>query len=103
MAENKLNHIANGLLACSDVLVGISNMFDYNNLLCSEEKVASDIEKFGLYSYDEWAEYVSKEDFDTFNGAYFKIAVEKGLLTMEELFTLIGFIKTQWENGNTSK
>ena len=103
VAENKLNHIANGLLACSDVLVGISNMFDYNNLLCSEEKVASDIEKFGLYSYDEWAEYVSKEDFDTFNGAYFKIAVEKGLLTMEELFTLIGFIKTQWENGNTSK
>ena len=103
VAENKLNHIANGLLACSDVLVGISNMFDYNNLLCSEEKVASDIEKFGLYSYDKWAEYVSKEDFDTFNGAYFKIAVEKGLLTMEELFTLIGFIKTQWENGNTSK
>ena len=103
VAENKLNHIANGLLACSDVLVGISNMFDYNNLLCSEEKVASDIEKFGLYSYDEWAEYVSKEDFNTFNGAYFKIAVEKGLLTMEELFTLIGFIKTQWENGNTSK
>ena len=103
VAENKLNHIANGLLACSDVLVGISNMFDYKNLLCSAEKVASDIEKFGLYSYDEWAEYVSKEDFDTFNGAYFKIAVEKGLLTMEELFTLIGFIKTQWENGNTSK
>ena len=103
VAENKLNHIANGLLACSDVLVGISNMFDYKNLLCSAEKVASDIEKFGLYSYDEWAEYVSKEDFDTFNGAYFKIAVEKGLLTMEELFTLIGFIKTQWENGKTSK
>ena len=103
VAENKLNHIANGLLACSDVLVGISNMFDYKNLLCSAEKVASDIEKFGLYSYDEWAEYVSREDFDTFNGAYFKIAVEKGLLTMEELFTLIGFIKTQWENGNTSK
>ena len=103
VTENKLNHIANGLLACSDVLVGISNMFEFNNLLCDKAKVDEDIEKYGIYSYDEWAEYVSKEDFDTFNGAYFKIAVEKGLLTIEELFELIGFIKTQWENMSKSE
>lgn len=103
VTENKLNHIANGLLACSDVLVGISNMFEFDNLLCDKAKAEEDIAKYGLYSYDEWAEHVSKEDFDTFNGAYFKIAVEKGLLTIEELFLLIGFIKTQWENMSISK
>lgn len=103
VTENKLNHIANGLLACSDVLVGISNMFEFDKLLCDKAKAEEDIAKYGLYSYDEWAEHVSKEDFDTFNGAYFKIAVEKGLLTIEELFLLIGFIKTQWENMSISK
>ena len=103
VTENKLNHIANGLLACSDVLVGISNMFEFNDLVCDSKKVARDVEKYGLYTHEEWAEHVTKEDFDTFNGAYFKIAIEKGLLTMEELFALIGFIQTQWDNSNTLK
>ena len=103
VTENTLNHIANGLLACSDTLVGISNMFEFSNLMCDKKKVEEDVARYGLYSYEEWAEYVTKADFDTFNGAYFKIAVEKGLLTMEELFLLIEDIKTQWESGIISK
>ena len=96
VTENNLNHIANGLLACSDTLVGVSNVFEFNNLLYNVEQVIKDIEQYGLYSYEEWSEYVTKEEFEAFNGAYFKIAIEKGLLTMEELFALINDLKTQW-------
>lgn len=96
VTENMLNHIANGLLACSDTLVGISNMFDFNNMVCDNLQMLKDIEEYGLYSYEEWTEYVTKDEFESFNGAYFKIAIGKGLLTIDELFSLIDDLNNQW-------
>ena len=97
VTENNLNHIANGILACSDTLVSVSNIYKFDKLLCDTEQLAEDIERYGLYSYEEWSEYVSEEEFEAFNGAYFKIAVEKGLLTMDELYALIKDLRTQWD------
>ena len=96
VTENNLNHIANGILACSDTLVGVSNIYKFDKLLCDIEQLARDIKEYGLYSYEEWAEYVSEEEFEAFNGAYFKIAIGKGLLTMDELYALIDDLRTQW-------
>ena len=54
-----------------------------------QEKMQADIEKYGLYTYEDFAEYVTYEQFVAFNGAYLKVAVGKGLITWEEILELI--------------
>ena len=53
------------------------------------EAKQADIEKYGLYSYDEFAHLLSKEAFEVLNVAEIKIAVGKGMITYEELLWLI--------------
>ncbi len=90
VTESTLNHIANGLLACSDTLVGICNMFKFDDDFTYDiVQLQIDIETYGLYTYDEWRKYISYEDFVSFNGAYFKIAVGKGLISVDEILSLL--------------
>ena len=53
------------------------------------EQFAADVEEYGLYTYDVFADYVTYEQFVAFNGAYLKILVEKGLFTFEYILELI--------------
>jgi hypothetical protein len=93
-AANQLNHITDGILSCSDALVGFCNVFDFNeNLVFDQEKRIEDIEKYGTFTYEEWSEYVTYEEFAIFNGAYFKVAMAKGLLTEEHIFFLINELR----------
>lgn len=90
VTEKTFNCIANGLLACSDTLVGISNVFKFTDSLRYDiDLMNADIDNYGLYTYDEWKEYISEEDFKRFNGAIFKIAIAKGLISTDELFSLL--------------
>lgn len=57
------------------------------------EKFAADVEKYGLYTYDVFADYVTYEQFVAFNGAYLKIPVEKGLFKFEYILELIELYK----------
>jgi len=54
-----------------------------------EEKMQKDIETYGLYTYEDFAEYVTYEQFIGFNAAYFKVAVGKGYITYEQLIESI--------------
>lgn len=98
VTKNYLNHIANGLLACSDTLVPVSNIFEFDNLSWNEEKMNEDIETYGTFKYDEFADYVTLEVFENFRGAYFKIAIGKGLMTMDDIFALIEDLEEVWLN-----
>ncbi len=89
---NNLNHIAGGMLACSDTIVGVCNTFDFDSLVYDQEQLERDIEQYGLYTYEEWSEYVTREQFEAFGGAYFKIAVGKGLVTEQDILSLIADI-----------
>lgn len=53
------------------------------------EKFQKDVEAYGLYTYEDFAQYVTYEQFAAFNGAYLKIPVEKGLFTFEYVLELI--------------
>ena len=97
VTANKINHITNGILSCSDGMVALSNVFDFSeDQTYDMDKMVEDIERYGIFTYDEWSEYVSKEDFDTFNGAYFKIVLGKGLMTEEDIFKLISDLENVW-------
>ena len=54
-----------------------------------QKQLAEDVEKYGLYTYDDFADYVTYEQFVKFNGAYLKIPVEKGLFTFDYILELI--------------
>ena len=52
-------------------------------------KMQADIEKYGLYTYDEWADLLSEEEFYALNGPYYKVLVGKGVLTKEDIISII--------------
>lgn len=53
------------------------------------EQFAADVDTYGLYDYEVFADYVTYEQFVQFNGGYLKIAVEKGAFTFEDILELI--------------
>ena len=53
------------------------------------EKMQSDIEKYGLFDYEEFAEFATPEQFYALNGPQIKVAVGKGIITMEQLYQII--------------
>jgi len=49
----------------------------------------ADIEKYGLFTYEEFADKMSVEQFEALNVAEIKVAIGKGLITYDELLWLI--------------
>ena len=54
-----------------------------------EAKMQADIEKYGLYTYEDFAAYVTYEEYVAFGGAYFKVLVGKGLLEFEDILMAV--------------
>ena len=80
-----MNCVANGLVNITDDIAGLYNYFDCDENLCSDqEQKQKDIEKYGLYSYEEWSDWFTPEEFELFNIKYLKVSVGKGLLTKEK-------------------
>ena len=54
-----------------------------------EAKMNADIETYGLYTYDDFAEYCTYEQFVALSLENFKVSVGKGYITWEEILYLI--------------
>ena len=91
-----MNSIANGFLNAPNSPYGIAgpvNYFDYDpDLKYNEEKMQADIEKYGLYTYDDFKEYMSEEAFNSSTAIYLKIAEAKGLITYDEIIIVIKYL-----------
>lgn len=86
LSAKYVNHVANSLLCVSDALEGLYNIYECDeNLKYDKNKKKEDIEKYGLFTYDEWKEYVSEEEFDMFNFKDFKVSIAKGLCSEEDI------------------
>lgn len=96
VTANNLNHFANGILVCSDALTGFANIFEYDNFVYNQDNVKETVEKYGLYEYQQWSDYVSYEEFVTFNCQYLKIAVEKGIMTVNDLLALADYLRASY-------
>lgn len=53
------------------------------------DKFEADVEKYGLYDYSVFADYVTYDQYVSFNGAYLKIPVEKEIFSFEYILQLI--------------
>lgn len=85
-----LNIFADNLLSIGGDLRGLFNIFELDeNMKINVEKMNEDIEKYGLYTYEEWKDYLTYEQFIAFNAKYLKISIAKGLVTKEEIIRYI--------------
>ena len=68
-------------------------MFDYfeydEDLKYNEEAMQRDIETYGLYTYEDFSEYISEEAFNSSPSVYLKVAVGKGMITYEQIIDII--------------
>lgn len=82
-----VNHYVNGMLAVSDSLEGMYNIFELDeNMKIDQAKMQADIEKYGLFTYEDWSAYCTEEEFYLCNVQYLKVSLGKGLVTMEQIY-----------------
>ena len=88
-----LCYFVNGMLSMPGGVGGLFNIFevDEETMTYDYEAMAKDIETYGLFTYEELNAIcpVSEELFNVAGGAYLKISIGKGNLTMEELIAMI--------------
>lgn len=89
-----INLVADGSLTLS---AGMVNLFEYGEgMAYDKESMQADIEKYGLYTYDDFRDYVSEEVFNAFPFAYYKVVVGKGEFSFEEIIGLIVYYDSEY-------
>ena len=88
-----LCYFVNGMLSMPGGVGGLFNIFEVNaeTMTYDYEQMQKDIETYGLFTYEELNAIcpLSEEMFNAAGGAYLKISIGKGNLTMDELIYMI--------------
>lgn len=88
------NCVLNGMLTLTPAEVDGSPLYlmPYeigNDMKYDQEKMQADIEKYGLYTYDDFKGLVTYEQFVAFGFENFKVSVGKGYITWDEILFLL--------------
>ena len=87
---NHLVAITNNIISASAFIDPLLNVFEFNsNYQYDQEKMIEDINKYGLYTYEEFSHLITEDVFNMHNVAYLKVAVGKGIMTWEDIIWLI--------------
>ena len=54
----------------------------------------ADIEKYGLYTYEDFKDYLTYEQFNALPFAHLKVSVGKGLITWDGIMAIIDYINS---------
>jgi len=88
-----LCYYVNGMLSMPGNTESFINIFDVNPTTMSYDQtaMAQDIATYGLYTYEEFNNIIplSQIVFDACNGQYLKVAIRKGITTLEEIQALL--------------
>ena len=88
-----LCYYVNGMLSMPGNTESFINIFDVDSTIMSYDQtsMAQDISIYGLYSYEEFNNIIPIPEFifDAFNGQYLRIAIGKGITTLEEIQCLL--------------
>ena len=77
-----LCYYVDGVLSMPGGIDGLFNIFevDVETMSYDAEKMAQDIETYGLFTYEDFADIIPLEVYEAFNGAWLKVAMGKGLI-----------------------
>lgn len=88
-----LCYFVNGMLSMPGGVGGLFNIFDVDpaTMTYDYEAMAKDIETYGLFTYEEMNAMVplSEDMFNAAGGAYLKISIGKGNMTLDDLVNMI--------------
>lgn len=86
-----LNYYVNGLLTMPGNTESFANIFDVDMTTMTYINMEQDILTYGLYTYEEFISIINIEEdiFNAFNGQYLKIAIGKGITSLEEIQELL--------------
>ena len=79
------------ILSASAYLDPLLNHFEINTetLAYDIDKVQSDIDTYGLYTYKDFEGLISEDAFELYNAKYLKIAVGKGYISWDDIINMI--------------
>ena len=96
-----LCYFVNGMLSMPGGVGGLFNIFevDAETMTYDYDSIPKDIETYGLFTYEELNAIcpLSEDMFNAAGGAYLKISIGKGNLTMEELIAMINRYSVYFE------
>ena len=77
-----LCYYVEGVLSMPGGIEGLFNIFevDIETMSYNAEKMAQDIETYGLFTYEDFGGMIPMEAYEAFNGAWLKVAMGKGLI-----------------------
>lgn len=88
-----LCYYVNGMLSIPGGINGLFNIFevDAETMKFDAEAMEADVEIYGLYTYEELNSIVPMQEimFDAVNGQYLKVAIGKGIITIEQISELV--------------
>jgi len=88
-----LCYFVNGMLSMPGGVGGLFNIFEVDpaTMTYDAEAMQRDIETYGLYTYEEMNEIVPlpREMFDAAGGAYLKVSIGKGNMTLDDLIYMV--------------
>lgn len=88
-----LCYYVNGMLSIPGGINGLFNIFevDAETMKFDAEAMEADVEMYGLYTYEELNSLVPMQEimFDAVNGQYLKVAIGKGIITIEQISELV--------------
>lgn len=96
------NCFANNLLTVTPLMDGVESLidiFDFDeNMIFDMDKKQAEVAENGLYTYEDFAEYYSREEFDYLisfierESQFFKISLAKGRVEKEDIIKLFNFV-----------
>ncbi len=80
----------NGILSSSAYTEVFLNSFeiDIETMGYDMAQVEADIQKYGLYTYEDFKDVATEEVFDMLNTKYLKVAVGKGIITKDDIIRI---------------
>lgn len=85
-----LNYFTENILSMPGGISGLFNIFEYDeNLKYDEELMEADIDKYGLFTYDDFKDLISYEFYSHFPVPYLKVSIGKGLISYSDIMYLI--------------
>ncbi len=85
-----LNYFVDGLFSIPGGITGLFNIFEYgDDLVYDEEKMQADIEEYGLFTYEDFEEFLPYEFYVAFPASYLKVSIGKGLMTFDDIYLYI--------------
>ncbi len=94
---NHINAVVDDMLSMAGALSGLFNIFEYDpsTLAFDEDKMKSDIDKYGLLDYEYFKDYFPKEIYDLLPCKYLGVSIGKGLITWDIIKSYISKWKDQ--------